>query len=155
MRTFIFLCSLALPAQADMQTARDSFTKGQFPQAIENLIPTANAGNAEAEFLLGNIYTLGLGVPKDVTRGFEFYHPAASKGHPSAQLRLSRAYATGAGTQPDRLRAYVWSRLAAIGRAQGADDQAKADQTALTPKALQKADQLIQDYRTYLYPLEK
>ena len=98
MRTFIFLCSLALPAQADMQTARDSFTKGQFPQAIENLIPAANAGNAEAEFLLGNIYTLGLGVPKDVTRGFEFYHPAASKGHPSAQLRLSRAYATGAGT---------------------------------------------------------
>ena len=155
MRMFLLLCGLALPAQADMQTGRTAFTNGQFVKAIENLTPAANAGNAEAEFLLGNIYMIGMGTTQNQTRGIEFYLRAALKGHPSAQLRLSRAYETGAGAKQDRLRAYVWSRLATIGRAEGAADQANRLRDLLAPDALQKADDLIQDYRTHLFPLEK
>lgn len=155
MRTFLFLCCLALPAHADMQTARDAFTNGQFAKAVENLKPAANAGNAEAEFLLGNIYMIGMGTAKNQTRGFEFYLRAALKGHPAAQLRLVNAYTLGQGTQMDPIRAYVWAELATIGRATGIGDQAQRLRDALSQSDRELADELIQDYRTYLFPLEK
>lgn len=155
MRTFLILCSLALPAQADMQTARDAFTNGQFAKAVENLTPAANAGNAEAEFLLGNIYSLGLGHPQNVTRGFEYYLRAATKGHPAAQLRLSRAFEAGNSTAQDHIRALVWAELAAIGRAEGAQENAASLRKKLAPKDIKIANDLIQDYRAYLFPLEK
>ncbi|MCO4824269.1 MAG: sel1 repeat family protein [Amylibacter sp.] len=154
MRLFLLLCCFALPAQADMQTARDAFTNGQFEKAVENLIPAANSGNAEAEFLLGNIHTIGMGHPKNPTRGFEFYLRAASKGHVAAQLRLSRAYLNGTGTAPDPMRALLWAELAVIGRADAAPDQVARIRKTLPPKNIKMAEKLLQDYRTYLFPLE-
>jgi hypothetical protein len=154
MRVFTLLCCLALPAQADMQTARDAFTNAQFEKAVENLIPAANSGNAEAEFLLGNIHTLGLGVPPNAIRGFEFYLRAAAKGHPAAQLRLSRAFETGKGTALNPIRALLWSDLAAIGRADGAQERSQNLRNTMTSQDIKIAEDLLQDYRTYLFPLE-
>ena len=155
MRTLLILYCFALPAQADMQTARDAFTNGQFVKAVENLVPAANAGNAEAEFMLGNIHTLGLGVQQNATRGAEYYLRAATKGHPAAQLRLSRAFDTGKGTAQDPIRALAWATLATIGRADGAQEHATALRKTLTATNIMITDELTQDYRTYLYPLEK
>jgi TPR repeat protein len=154
MRVFFTLCCLALPAQADMQAARGAFTNAQFEKAVENLIPAANSGNAEAEFLLGNIYTLGLGVTPDATRGFEFYLRAATKGHPAAQLRLSRAFETGKGTTSDPIRALLWSDLAAIGRADSAKERSQSLRNTMTHQDIKIAEDLLQDYRTYLFPLD-
>ena len=155
MRTLLILLCFALPAQADMQTARDAFTNGQFENAVENLVPAANSGSAEAEFLLGNIHALGLGVPQNATRGFEFYLRAATKGHPAAQLRLSRAFETGNGTSIDPIRALLWADLAVIGRADGAKNRSTMLRDKLPPEDIKIADELLQDYRTYLFPLEQ
>ncbi|WGI20256.1 sel1 repeat family protein [Amylibacter sp. IMCC11727] len=154
MRTLLFLLCFALPAQADIQIARDAFINGQFEKAVENLVPAANAGNAEAEFLLGNIHALGLGVEQNFARGFDFYLRAATKGHPAAQLRLSHAYKKGRGTAIDPIRAFLWAELAAIGRADGAKNQSSFLREKLSSEDAKIANELLQDYRTYLFPLD-
>lgn len=155
---FCCLASAALisPALADMQAAREAFQIGQFEKTVTELSPIANAGNAEAEFLLGSIYSLGLGQPMDDIRGFEFFYRAASKGHPAAQLRLSAAYARGAGlAAPDPLRAALWAELAAIGRADGARELADTLRQSLNEADQNTLDLMLQDYRTYLFPFEQ
>lgn len=156
--TLCWLSSAALtsPALADMQTARDAFQLGQFDKSVTELTPVANSGNAEAEFLLGSIYSLGLGRPVDETRGFEFYFRSASKGHPAAQLRLSAAYSRGAGlAAPDPMRAALWAELALIGRADGAREQAETLRQSLNAADQKTLDLMLQDYRTYLFPFEQ
>jgi TPR repeat protein len=151
----LLICLICTPAVGDMITARQSFQAGQFDQAIAHLIPAANSGNAEAEFLLGNIYALGLGRAVDATRGAEYYLRAATKGHPAAQLRLSRAYETGAGfAAADPLRALLWAKLARIGQAEGAENQLAQLAGAVPDTSPQAVDQMLQDYRAFLFPFD-
>lgn len=144
------------PALADMQAARDAFQLGQFDKSVTELMPVANSGNAEAEFLLGSIYSLGLGRPVDEIRGFDFFYRSASKGHPAAQLRLSAAYSSGAGlAAPDPLRAALWAELALIGRAEGAREQAETLRQSLNAADQKSLDLMLQDYRSYLFPFQQ
>ena len=45
----------------------------KFKQAMEELIPAARSGNAEAEELIGVMYAMGLGVERDEIRAFDWY----------------------------------------------------------------------------------
>ena len=143
---------LATPVTADMPTARDAFQAGQFTKAIAELRPAAQSGNAEAEFLLGNIHGLGLGVEADPVRGFEWHFRAAMKGHPAAQLRISRAFEAGNGVAQDMFRAAVWAQLATVGAADGAAQQSAQLHGQLTAEMREAVDHIVQDYRLFLYP---
>ncbi|GGA21319.1 tetratricopeptide repeat protein [Neptunicoccus cionae] len=146
-------CVLAAPAFADMQAARDAFQRGQFTQTVTLLTPAAHSGNAEAEFLLGRIYALGLGHSKDPVRGVEFLKRAAGKGHPAAQLHLSKAYASGAGlAAPDPLRALLWAELAVQAKAEGATDHLAEQRRSLPEQDQTRLAPLLSDYRKHLFP---
>ena len=88
----------------------------QFEQAMEELIPAARSGNAEAEELIGVMYAMGLGVERDEIRAFDWYLRSAMKGHPGAQSGVGWYYEVGTGMPaPDLVRAYAWYVLSAIG----------------------------------------
>ena len=125
----------------------------QFEQAMEELIPAARSGNAEAEELIGVMYAMGLGVERDETRAFDWYLRSAMKGHPGAQSGVGWYYEVGIGMPaPDLVRAYAWYVLSAIG---GDPDAAISQEEVvkkMTKEQIEKAHLLIDDYRVWLYP---
>jgi len=148
------LClAFASPALAEIETARDLMDAGDYPAAMNELIPAANAGNAEAEELIGVMYASGLGVARDDVRAFEWYLRAAMKGHAGAQSGVGWYYEVGRGiAAPDLVRAYMWYVLSAIG---GDPDAAISQEDVvkkMTKAQIDKAHELIEDYRTWLYP---
>ena len=88
-KLFLFSCvffHLSFHALADLEKARDLMEANQFKQAMEELIPAARSGNAEAEELIGVMYAMGLGVERDEIRAFDWYLRSAMKGHPEPSL---------------------------------------------------------------------
>ena len=125
----------------------------QFEQAMEELIPAARSGNAEAEELIGVMYAMGLGVERDEIRAFDWYLRSAMKGHPGAQSGVGWYHEVGIGMPaPDLVRAYAWYVLSAIG---GDPDAAISQEEVvkkMTKEQIEKAHLLIDDYRVWLYP---
>lgn len=149
----ILLSALAGTAAADLEEARDMMEAGQFQDAMTALRPAARSGNAEAEELIGVMYALGLGVPRDDRRAFDWYLRAALKGHPGAQSGVGWYYEIGRGmSAPDLVRAYAWYVLSAIG---GDPDAAISQEEVvkkMTAEEIEQAHKLIDDYRVWLYP---
>ena len=58
---------------AEIENARDLMEAGKFKEAMEELMPAARSGNADAEELIGIMYAMGLGVEQDDVRAFEWY----------------------------------------------------------------------------------
>ena len=156
-KKFILFCCvffhLSFHALADLEKARDLMEANQFEQAMEELIPAARSGNAEAEELIGVMYAMGLGVERDEIRAFDWYLRSAMKGHPGAQSGVGWYYEVGIGMPaPDLVRAYAWYVLSAIG---GDPDAAISQEEVvkkMTKEQIEKAHLLIDDYRVWLYP---
>jgi TPR repeat protein len=149
----LLLLSASSPAFAELETARDLMDKGQFAEAMQELQLAARSGNAEAEELIGVMYGMGLGVPRDDTRAFEWYLRASMKGHPGAQSGVGWYYEIGRGMPaPDLVRAYTWYVLSAI----GGDPDAAISQNEvvkkMSSKQIEEAHVLIDDYKKWLYP---
>lgn len=143
---------LAGMAQADMERARDLMEAQQFEEARSELEIYARSGNAEAEELIGVMYALGLGVPRDDVRAFEWYLRASMKGHAGAQSGLGWYYEVGRGTAPDLVRAYLWYTLSAIGGDVDAPDSLASLAPKLSPQQRAQAQVLVDDYRVWIYP---
>ncbi len=151
----ILVTALALssPARADLEAARDLMEAGRFEAARAALAPAARSGNAEAEELIGVMHALGLGVPRDPRRAFEWYLRAAMKGHPGAQSGVGWYYETGLGMEaPDLVRAYMWYVLSTVG---GDPDAAVSQEEVakkMTPEQVAAALEMVGDYRPWMYP---
>jgi len=153
MRILFALLLSAAPAFADIEGARDLMEAGEFEAAYTALMPAANAGNADAEELIGIMYAMGLGVTRDDERAFEWYLRSSMKGHPGAQSGIGWYYETGRGLPaPDLVRAYLWYALSAIGGDPDAAISLEDITRKMTPEMIEKAHVLIADYKSWMYP---
>ena len=138
---------------AEIENARDLMEEGKFKEAMEELMPAARSGNADAEELIGIMYAMGLGVERDDVRAFEWYLRSSMKGHPGAQSGVGWYYEIGRGLPaPDLVRAYMWYGLSAIG---GDPDAAISQEEVIkkmTPEEIKQAHVLIDDYKSWIYP---
>ena len=152
-KIFYALIFIAAPALSEIEQARDFLETGQFNAAYNALWPAARSGNADAEELIGVMYAMGLGVERDDQRAFEWYLRSSMKGHPGAQSGVGWYYEVGLGMPtPDLMRAYMWYVLSAIG---GDPDAAISQEEVvkkMTQEQIEKAHELIDDYRVWLYP---
>ncbi len=149
----VMINSAAAPAHADIERGRDMMEKNQFTEAMREFLPAARAGNADAEELIGVMYALGLGVPRDDRRAFEWYMRAAMKGHPGAQSGVGWYYEVGRGVEaPDLVRGYMWYVLSAIGGDPDAAISQEEIVKKMTPEQIREAHILIDDYRPWLFP---
>ncbi len=150
---FTFICVFSTVAMAELETARDLMDVKNYKAAMQELLPAARSGNAEAEELIGVMYALGLGVERDDQRAFEWYLRAAMKGHAGAQSGVGWYYEVGRGMPvPDLVRAHMWYVLSAIG---GDPDAAISQEEVvkkMTAEQIEKSHILIDDYRLWLYP---
>lgn len=149
------MIALGSPAFADLERARQLMEQNRFTEAYDALYPFAQAGNADAEELIGVMYAMGLGVERDDVRAFEWYMRSSMKGHPGAQSGIGWYYEVGRGVaEIDLVRAYLWYGLSAIG---GDPDAAISIQEVvkkMTPEQIEHAKALIEDYRYHLYPFK-
>ena len=140
-------------AAGEIEHARDLMEEGEFEKAMQELLPAARSGNADAEELIGIMYAMGLGVKRDDIRAFDWYLRASMKGHPGAQSGVGWYYEIGRGLPaPDLIRAYTWYVLSAIG---GDPDAAISQEEVvkkMTREEIEKAHVLINDYKVWIYP---
>ena len=73
----------------------------------------AEAGNAAAQYNLGNMYSNGEGVAEDDKEAAKWYRLAADQGDADAQYNLGVMYDEGEGVAEDDKEAVKWYRLAA------------------------------------------
>lgn len=79
----------------------------------EQLIPEAEAGNAQAQYQLGQIYEKGLVMEeKSPKLAAQWYRMAAEQGMPEAQYNLGVLYAAGIDGPPDKEQALHWLQQA-------------------------------------------
>ncbi|KTE17040.1 hypothetical protein ATE71_03375 [Sphingopyxis sp. H115] len=80
--------SLAAPALADVKDGVDAWQAGNYQAAVAEWRPLAIAGDADAQFNLGQAYKLGRGVPTDLGQAEAWYRRAAKQGHLQAEDNL-------------------------------------------------------------------
>lgn len=75
--------------------------------------PLADHGNTMAQSLIGTMYFMGYGVPKDYEEAMKWYRLAAEQGNSTGQSLLGMMYEMGYGVPKDYVEALKWNRLAA------------------------------------------
>jgi cell division septation protein DedD len=81
------LMAAPLSAQS-VKAGIDAWQRADYPAAVAIWRPLAEAGDADAQFNLGQAYRLGRGVPLDLGAAKVWFERAASKGHVDAQTTL-------------------------------------------------------------------
>lgn len=84
----ILLAAAALPgtpALADVKAGVDAWQRGDYKKALAEWRGPAAAGDADAQFNLGQAYKLGRGVAVDLAMAEQWYRKAALQGHPQAE----------------------------------------------------------------------
>lgn len=80
---------LAAPASAQsVKAGIEAWQKADYSRAVSIWRPLADAGDADAQFNLGQAYRLGRGVPIDLSVAKVFFERAASGGHLDAATTL-------------------------------------------------------------------
>lgn len=80
---------------------------------FKELLPKAEAGNAEAQFQIAKMYESGDGVQKDPQQTLNWLIKAADQGHAKARYTLGWMYANGLTVRQDYFLAAKYYRLAA------------------------------------------
>ncbi|MBC7906153.1 MAG: peptidoglycan-binding protein [Rhodospirillaceae bacterium] len=86
-------CALAAQARADYATGVRFWGHGDFTGAAREFLPAAQTGDAESQYMMGRLYSLGDGVPKDFVQAWVWFDRAARQGHSlAAEARESMAH---------------------------------------------------------------
>jgi TPR repeat protein len=84
----------------------------QLPK-LEAIRPKAEAGDPEAQRLMGAIFARGAGVKQDYKEAAKWYRQAAEKGNAAAQTALGELCEAGQGVPRNEAAAATWYRKAA------------------------------------------
>ena len=77
--------SALAPAWADVRAGVVAWENGDYQHAVREWRGPAAAGDASAQFNLGQAYRLGRGVPLDLKLAEDWYRKAAAQGHADAE----------------------------------------------------------------------
>jgi len=93
----VLTVSLAAPALADLNDAKEMLRLGDGKAAIEELEALAFGGDPEAMVLLGDMHHEGNGVTANFSLAWSWYHRAARQNDAVAQYKLGRMMSRGEG----------------------------------------------------------
>ena len=104
---------LAAPANAGYDEGAAAFIRGDYEVAWQEWLELGKHGHQSAQYNLGVLYSIGLGVEQDDVEATKWFRRAADRGLPAAQMRMGTAYLEGKGVPKDPKEAYFWYTLAA------------------------------------------
>lgn len=99
--------------ETDFRQGMTHYKNRQFDQALPCLEKAANAGNTDAQAMMGVLYFRGNGVKQNDSEAARWFEKAARAGETNAQNYLATAYMKGQGTTPDTAKAIYWYTRAA------------------------------------------
>ena len=88
----------------------DSASDQQMAKRYEQ---SAQAGDDDAQFYLGALYSAGVGRPRSDQEAFRWFSRATDQGHSHAMLIVAGLYASGRGVTKDNVKAYSWAYIVA------------------------------------------
>jgi hypothetical protein len=98
---------------AGLTEGANAYNARNYALALKEITPLAKAGNADAEHLLGLMYYMGRGVPRDYKQAFAWHYKAAVQGKADAEYVIGAMYYTGNAVPQDQKLAVQWFRKAA------------------------------------------
>ncbi len=106
----------------------------------------AEQSDAEAQYLLGDMYAKGEGTPQDTKEAVRWYRASAEQGHAKAQFNLAFMYQYGLGAPQDYKSAHMWWNL----QAANGDEDAKGNRDTvareMTSADISEAQQMASDW---------
>ena len=87
-----------------------AYDRADYRSALAVWMPEAEAGNAEAQTNVGEIFERGLGGAPNYEAAAFWYEKAAKQSNSRAQFNLGTLYEQGLGVPKDRLKALNWYR---------------------------------------------
>jgi Sel1 repeat len=92
------------PALADAASDRAMATRYE---------QSAQAGDDDAQFYLGALYSAGVGRTRSDQDAFRWFSRASDQGHAHSMLIVAGLYASGRGVTKDSVKAYSWAYIVA------------------------------------------
>jgi len=74
--------------------AKALFLNQQYTQAARDLLPLAQQGHINAQYIIGYMYHYGYGLPRNERESVRWIAMAAARGHPQAKTALARINAS-------------------------------------------------------------
>ncbi len=102
----------------------------------------AEKGDPAAQYKLGVMYGLGLGVAQDYAEALRWYQRAARAGDARSQSNLGFMYGTGRGVPQDYIQAYAWYNVASASGEDSARYNREAVAGRMSPAQIEKAQKL-------------
>jgi TPR repeat protein len=84
-----------------MQIAQDAYSKADYPKALDHFLAAGKAGDADALYYAGAMYSVGDGARKSLPEALKLFEAAAAKNQPDALNALARLYLVGDGVERD------------------------------------------------------
>ncbi|MBT6276277.1 MAG: sel1 repeat family protein [Chromatiales bacterium] len=116
-----------------------------YTNGIDEFTRFAEQGDPQAQFRLGVMYGLGLGVEQSYHSAIEWYQKSAQAGNPRAQCNLGWMYGTGRGVPQNFVSALAWYSIAAA----AGDEVARSNRDILnlrmTPYQVERSQAMAQD----------
>jgi TPR repeat protein len=117
----------------DMEIAQDAYSKGDYPKALDHFRAAAIAGDPDAMYYTGVMYSQAEGVAKpNMAEALRWYERAAARDQPKALLTMGRLYVVGDGVERDTRKALEMFERAVTASPPGPDrDEADRQRSAL------------------------
>jgi hypothetical protein len=96
-----------------MDTVKKLVAEDRTFDALQTLIPMAQAGDPAAQYELAGFYHYGYVGANDYAKALKWYRASARQGYADAMVGLSVMYLGGQGVPKDSREAFVWLNLAA------------------------------------------
>ncbi len=119
--TAIVAAGLATAAQAGVDSGERAYLAGDYRMALDELLPLAREGDAEAQYIVGVMHDHGEGVARDYAAAASWYEKAAGQGHDLAAFSLGFMYYNGAGEGDNAVAQDIGKALVWLKRAAAAD----------------------------------
>ena len=116
----LFLLNAPISWSQNLERGANSDAHSDYISTIQQLVPLAEHGSAEAQYRLGLVYAGIEAVPpvwrvrhQNQKESVKWYRLAAEQGHVQGQLNLGLMYGTGEGLVKDLVYAYMWMHISA------------------------------------------
>jgi len=99
---------------AELDPGMTAFKAGRYAEALKILVPLANAGDSEAQRVVGEMCFNGQGIKRDTFAAFKWNELAAASGDRIAQYNMGYLFEKGEGVSASHAEAINWYTKAAI-----------------------------------------
>jgi TPR repeat protein len=110
--------------------------------SLKSCQEAAENGDRTAQYKLGVMCGLGLGMPQDYASAVKWYRLAAESGDARAQSNLGFMYGTGRGVPQDYIQAYAWYNVASAAGEDTARKNRDSVAERMSPSQLEQAQKL-------------